>query len=97
MPFGLKNAPANFQRLMNEVLKDYIGKICYVYLDDIIIFSASLQEHMDSLHKILITLKNANLKVSLNKSEFLCKETEFLGHVVTPNGVKPNPTKIETI
>lgn len=97
MPFGLKNAPATFQRLMNEVLKDYIGKICYVYLDDIIIFSSSLQEHMDSLHKILLTLKNANLKVSLNKSEFLRKETEFLGHVVTPNGVKPNPKKIETI
>lgn len=97
MPFGLKNAPATFQRMMNEVLKEYIGKICFVYLDDVIIFSTSLQEHMNSLDKILKTLHSVNLKVSLNKCDFLKKYSEFLGHIVTPDGIKPNPSKIATI
>lgn len=97
MPFGLKNAPATFQRLMNAVLKDYIGKICYVYLDDIIIFSTSKEEHFDSLRKILKRLQDANLKIQLDKSEFLKQETEFLGHIVTTSGIKPNPLKTEAI
>lgn len=94
MPFGLKTAPATFQRLMNNVLKEYINKICLVYLDDIIIYSTSLQEHLDSLRKIFTRLSEANLKVQLDKSEFLKRETEFLGHVVTQEGIKPNPQKI---
>jgi len=97
MPFGLKNAPGTFQRLMNSVLKEFIGKICYVYLDDIIVFSTSKQEHFDSLQKILRKLQDANLKIQLDKSEFLKQETEFLGHVITTRGIKPNPNKIEAI
>lgn len=93
MPFGLKTAPATFQRLMNNILKDYINKICLVYLDDIIIFSTSLQEHLDSIKLIFNRLKEANLKVQLDKSEFLKKETEFLGHIVTPDGIRANPKK----
>lgn len=97
MPFGLKTAPATFQRLMNNVLHDYINKICLVYLDDIIIFSTSLQEHMESLRRVFQRLKEVNLKVQLDKSEFLKKETEFLGHIVTETGIKPNPKKIECV
>lgn len=97
MPFGLKNAPATFQRMMNNVLRDHINKICLVYMDDILIFSTSLQEHLDNLGKILRTLEQSNLKVSLNKSDFLKKETEFLGHVVTGKGIKPNPNKVKCI
>lgn len=97
MPFGLKNAPATFQRMMNEVLKDFVGKICYVYLDDIIVFSTSLEEHINSLKKIFEQLQRVNLKVSLNKCDFLKKESEFLGHVVTQDGIKPNPNKIQAI
>lgn len=97
MPFGLKNAPATFQRLMNSVLAEFLGNSCLVYLDDIIIFSTSLEEHILSIRKIFERLQTVNLKIQLDKSEFLKKETEFLGHIVTTEGIKPNPNKIETI
>lgn len=97
MPFGLKNAPATFQRVMDHVLRDSIGKCCLVYMDDIIIFSVSLQEHIENLTKIFTALEKVNLKIQLDKSEFLKKEVAFLGHIVTDKGVKPNPSKIDAI
>lgn len=97
MPFGLKNAPSTFQRVMDNVLRDSIGKICMCYMDDIIIFSTSLQEHLENLATVFKKLRQANLKVQLDKSEFLHKEIAFLGHVVTPEGVKPNPDKIKAV
>lgn len=97
MPFGLKNAPSTFQRVMDHILRKFIGKICLVYMDDITIYSTSLQEHSENLEKILKTLTDFNLKIQLDKSEFFRKETAFLGHIVTPEGVKPNPDKIEAI
>lgn len=97
MPFGLKNAPSTFQRVMDNVLGELQGKVCLCYMDDIIIFSTSLQEHIDNLKKVFTKLQNANLKVQLDKSEFLHKEVAFLGHIVTSEGVKPNPDKIAAI
>lgn len=97
MPFGLKNAPATFQRVMDNVLREHIGVRCLVYMDDIIIYSTSLQEHLINLKKVLETLRKYNLKIQLDKCEFLQKEVAFLGHVVTPEGVKPNPEKINAI
>lgn len=97
MPFGLKNAPATFQRLMNFILRDYINKICLVYLDDIIILGTSLQEHCENIRKIFARLKQHNLKIQLDKSEFMRKEVAYLGHIVSKDGVKPNPAKIEAV
>lgn len=97
MPFGLKNAPATFQRVMDNILREHIGIRCLVYMDDIIIFSTSLQEHLINLSKILETLRKYNLKIQVDKCDFLQKEVAFLGHVVTPEGVKPNPEKIRAI
>ncbi|XP_056641536.1 uncharacterized protein LOC130448273 [Diorhabda sublineata] len=97
MPFGLKNAPSTFQRAVNEVLKDIQNKICMVYMDDIIIFSTSLQEHIQNLKLVFSKLRHAELKIQLDKCEFLRKEVEYLGHVVTPHGIKPNPNKIKAI
>lgn len=97
MPFGLKTAPATFQRLMNVVLGDLLGKICLVYLDDVIIFSTSLEEHLNSIRLVLNRIKKANLKIQPDKCEFLKKETEFLGHIVTREGIKPNDKKVECV
>lgn len=97
MPFGLRNAPATFQRLINNVLKEYIGSICLVYLDDVLIFSTSIEEHLEAIEKVLKRLSQANLKLQVDKCTFLAKETEFLGHVVTAEGIKPNPEKLKAI
>lgn len=97
MPFGLCNAPATFQRMVNNCLRGLNNEICLVYLDDILIFSTSLQEHIVRLRKIFDRLRQANLKIQPDKTEFLRKELAYLGHVVTPDGVKPNPEKIRAI
>lgn len=97
MPMGLKNAPSTFQRVMDNVLKDLQNKVCLVYLDDIICFSTSLQEHIVNLEKIFQRLRESNFKIQMDKSEFLKLETEFLGHIISKDGVKPNPNKIAAI
>lgn len=97
MPFGLKNAPATFQRVMDNILRGIQNEKCLVYLDDIIIFSTSLQEHLERLRSVFQRLRESNFKIQLDKSEFLRREVAYLGHVVTPDGVKPNPDKIQAI
>jgi len=97
MPFGLRNAPATFQRCMNNILRPLLNKHCLVYLDDIIIFSTSLTEHLNSIQLVFTKLADANLKLQLDKCEFLKKEANFLGHIVTPDGIKPNPIKVKAI
>lgn len=97
MPFGLKNAPATFQRVMDNVLRDLQGKTCLVYMDDIIIFSSSLEEHIKNLQQVFEKLQESRLKVQLDKSEFLRTEVEFLGHVITKDGIKPNSKKLVAI
>ena len=97
MPFGLKNAPATFQRMINHVLREFINNECVVYIDDILIFSTSLQEHINSITKIFKKLREFNLKIQLDKCSFFAKDSEFLGHLLTNKGIKPNPKKIQAI
>lgn len=97
LPFGLKNAPAIFQRVMDDVLHEHIGKICYVYIDDIIIFGETLEKQLSNLKIILETLRKANFKIQPDKSEWLKSEVEFLGFIVSRNGLQPNPQKVESI
>lgn len=97
MPFGLKNAPATFQRMMNTILSEYINKICIIYMDDILVFSTSISEHFESLTKIFKCLSKNNLKIQYDKCKFLSRSTEFLGHIITSEGIKPNPEKIQAI
>lgn len=97
MPFGLKNAPAIFQRAIDDVLREHISKRCFVYIDDVIVIGNTLQEHLENLKIVLETLQEANLKVQLDKSEFLQKSVECLGYIITDEGIKPNIKKIESI
>ena len=97
MPFGLKNAPATFQRMMDTALTGLINRYCFVYLDDIIIFGQSIEEHNKNLAIILQRLRELGLKIQPDKCEFLKPELEYLGHIVTAEGVKPNPKKIEAV
>lgn len=97
MPFGLKTAPATFQRAMNNVLRGLQGIHCLVYLDDVIIYSASLQEHIDKLRTVFDRLRQTNMKIQLDKSEFFRKEVLYLGHTITKDGLKPNDDKIKVI
>lgn len=97
MPFGLKNAPSSFQRVMDNILRKYLYKNCFVYMDDVVIFSKSLQEHLNHIKLIFQELRKYNLKIQLDKSEFLRKEVAFLGHIITSEGIKPNPSKIKAV
>ena len=97
MPFGLKGAPATFQRLMNVVLTGLQGLHCFVYLDDVVIYGYNLKNHNEKLIEIFKRLRSANLKLQPDKCNFLKTEITYLGHVVNEDGVKPNPLKIEAV
>lgn len=98
MPFGLKNAPATFQRMMNSVLHQETSRnVCLVYLDDIIVYSKTKQDHINRLQQVFEALRQANLKLNKNKCVFMSEEIEFLGHVLNRDGLKPNQKKIEAI
>lgn len=98
MPFGLKNAPAVFQRFINNILKDFIIKReIVVYMDDILIASSSISEHEELLGRVLYRIATNGLELQLNKCLFLHKELEFLGYIVSAEGIKPGRRKVEDI
>ena len=97
LTFGLTNTPPNFQRLMNKVLHGLDWKICLIYIDDIIIFSSTVQEHLHRLAVVFSRLHEANLKLKPSKCTFASHTVDFLGFVVSSDGISPNPDKIEAI
>jgi len=86
LPFGLKNSPSIFQRALDDILREHVGKICYVYIDDIIVFSKTENEHAHHLEQVFTTLQNANMKVQMDKCEFFKKEVNFLGFTTLLRG-----------
>ena len=97
MPFGLTNAPSPFQRLMECVLRGFSWKICLVYLDDVIIFSPSFEEHLQHLRLVFQRFRDANIKLKPSKCHFAHTEVNYLGHVVSWEGVRPDPEKIKAV
>ncbi|XP_033222810.1 uncharacterized protein K02A2.6-like [Belonocnema kinseyi] len=95
MPFGLKNAPATFQRLMDLVLTGLQGIELFVYLDDIVLYANTLEEHEEKFTKLANRLREANLKLQPDKCEFLRPEVVYLGHVIDKEGVRPDTKKLE--
>ena len=97
MPFGLKNAPATFQRILDSAFRGSIGKNCLAYIDDIVVFGETLQQYTDNLQLVLDRIRKLGLKLEPTKCEYLKPQLEYLGHLITKDGVKPNPSKIGTI
>ena len=97
MPFGLKNAPATFQRMMDNAFSGLIREKCFVYIADILIFEKTLAEHSTNLIKVLERNQRLGLKLEPTKCEYLRPQLKYLGHLITSDGVKPNPVKIEAV
>jgi hypothetical protein len=97
MPFGLTNAPAVFMDLMNRVFHEYLDRFVIVFIDDILVYSKSLEEHEDHLRIVLQILRDKKLYAKLKKCEFWLNQVVFLGHVISKDGITVNPNKIEVV
>ncbi|CAN2387656.1 Reverse transcriptase (RNA-dependent DNA polymerase) [Pristimantis euphronides] len=97
MPFGLSNAPGTFQRLMEHCLGDLNFESVLIYLDDVVVFGSSFEDHLQKLRQVLGRLRDHGLKIKPNKCQLLQQRIEYLGHVVTPEGVLPAESKVEAI
>ncbi|KAL5579150.1 hypothetical protein UlMin_011592 [Ulmus minor] len=97
MPFGLTNAPAAFMDLMNRVFRAYLDKFVIVFIDDILIYSRSQEEHAEQLRTVLSTLSEHRLYAKFSKCEFWLDRVQFLGHVVSRDGISVDPAKIDAV
>ena len=97
MPFGLTNAPATYQRLMEDCLGDLNHTICVIFLDDVIVFSNTYEEHIERLSMVFRKLEEYNLKLSPKKCKFLQERVKYVGHIVSSKGVETDPDKIEKV
>nr|GFC72413.1 putative reverse transcriptase domain-containing protein [Tanacetum cinerariifolium] len=97
MPFGLTNAPAVFIDLMNRVFHEFLDKFVIVFIDDILVFSKSKEEHEDHLRTVLQILRREKLYAKFSKCEFWLSSVAFLGHIVSAERITMDPTKVEAI
>ena len=97
MPFGLCNAPSTFQRCMELVFRGLQWKTLLIYLDDIIILGSSMDENLERLDEALARLEDAHLKLKPSKCKLLQTEVLILGHIVSAQGMKPNPRLVEAV
>ncbi|GBG86809.1 hypothetical protein CBR_g42092 [Chara braunii] len=97
MPFSLTNAPTTFQAAMTNEFRAMLDRFVLVYLDDILVYSRTLEDHLGHLRRVLETLRSAKNKVNRDKCEFVRQELEYLSHFVTPEGISPLSDKIQAI
>jgi hypothetical protein len=97
MPFGLTNAPATFQAYINNVLRKYLDVFVVVYLDDILVYSKTYDEHVRDVRKVLQALADAKMKIKPEKTEFHKTEVKFLGYIVSREGLKMDQKKVEAV
>lgn len=97
MPFGLTNAPATFQSIMNRMLEPYLSKFVLVFMDDILIYSKTLEEHVDHLRLVRQTLDDNQFFVKASKCDIAQQKLEYLGHMISSAGVETEPSKVEAV
>ena len=97
MPFGLTNDPATFMDLMNRVFRPYVDQFVVVFLEEILVYSKDQESHDTHLRVVLETLRKEQLYAKLSKCEFLLNEVSFLGHIVSKEGIRVDPKKIEVV
>lgn len=97
MPFGLCNAPATFQRVIEQALRGLQWQITVLYLDDIIVYSRTFTDHLKNLETVFERLDSANLKLKAKKCKFFTKEVTFLGHIISEKEVKTDPDKTAAV
>jgi transposase InsO family protein len=97
MPFGLTNAPATFQHFINDTLREYLDVFCTAYLDDILIYSDTLEEHKGHVRQVLEALQRAGILLRAEKCEFFTQKTTYIGLIVSPGGISMDPKKTTAI
>jgi hypothetical protein len=97
MPFGLCNAPSTFQAAMNDLLQPFLRKYVAVFFDDILIYSSTFPDHLTHLETVFTTLLAGSFFLKRSKCLFAQRQLEYLGHIVSPNGVHPDPSKIQAM
>ena len=97
MPFGLINAPAAFMDLMNRVFHPHLDQFLMIFIDDILVYSKDAQEHEQNLRLVLHILREKKLFAKLSKCDFWLKEVSFLGHIISAEGIRVDPAKIEAV
>ena len=97
MPFGLFNAPGTFQRLMECVLRGLTWQIALIYLDDVLVYSRTFDDHLQHLRLVFDRFRTAGLKLKPSKCDFGQKQVNYLGHVITRDGIQPDPEKIKVV
>jgi hypothetical protein len=97
MSFGLTNAPAYFMYLMNKIFMEYLDKFVMVFIDDILVYSSSEEEHEEQLSLVLQKLRDHKLYAKMSKCEFWMEQVAFLGHIISKGGISVDPSKIEDV